>query len=152
MQIERVEDPGRNLADFAAWRPVATDLGHGALDDVVRGRCEQIALVGNMPVNRPAPCCEPSCQDTEGQGLLPDFARLSYLSFTGEGGHIVALIEIGVPGTDQSIIISEHWDIANDRAVRLRVAYFDPKALLDQIAAQASTGAPIDRPAAKEPD
>lgn len=67
-----------------------------------------------------------------------DFSRLDYLSFTGEGGHVVALIDIGVQGTDQSIVISEHWDIADDKAVRLRVAYFDPKILLDQIAATAS--------------
>ena len=66
-----------------------------------------------------------------------DFTRLDYLSFTGEGGHVVALIEIGVQGTDAAIIISEHWDIAHGKATRLRVAYFDPKILLDQIAAQA---------------
>lgn len=72
--------------------------------------------------------------------LLPDVARaldftkLEYLSFTGEGGHIVALIEIGVRGTDRTIIISEHWDIADNHAVSLRVAYFDPKVLLDQFA------------------
>lgn len=63
-----------------------------------------------------------------------DFERLDYLSLTGEGGHVVALVEIGVQGTDQTIIISEHWDIAHDKAVRLRVAYFDPKILLDRIA------------------
>jgi len=66
-----------------------------------------------------------------------DFPRLDYLSFTGEGGHVVALIEIGVKGTEKSIIISEHWDIAHDKAVRLRVVYFDPKILLDQIARKA---------------
>ncbi len=71
-----------------------------------------------------------------GVAKVLDFTRLEYLSFTGEGGHVVALIEIGVRGTDQTIIISEHWDIAHDKAVRLRVAYFDPKILLDQIASQ----------------
>ena len=74
-----------------------------------------------------------------GVARVLDFAKLTYLSFTGEGGHIVALIEIGVQGTDRSIIISEHWDIVGDKAVRLRVAYFDPKVLLDQLASQAST-------------
>jgi hypothetical protein len=75
--------------------------------------------------------------------LLPDvadvldFSRLKYLSFTGEGGHVVALIDIGVRGVDASIVISEHWDVVDDQAVRLRVAYFDPKILLDQIAATA---------------
>jgi ketosteroid isomerase-like protein len=62
-----------------------------------------------------------------------DFARLSYVSLTAEGGHVVALIDIGVRGTDGSIIISEHWDVTDDKAVRLRVAYFDPKILLDQL-------------------
>ena len=61
-----------------------------------------------------------------------DFNRLRYRSFVGEGGHVVALIAIGVQGTDETTIISEHWDIANNKAVRLRVAYFDPKALLEQ--------------------
>ena len=50
----------------------------------------------------------------------------------GRRGHVVALIAIGVQGTDETTIISEHWDIANNKAVRLRVAYFDPKALLEQ--------------------
>jgi len=69
-----------------------------------------------------------------GVARVLDFTRLEYLSFIGEGGHIVALIEIGVQGTGRTIVISEHWDIAQDKAVRLRVAYFDPKILLDQIA------------------
>lgn len=71
-----------------------------------------------------------------GVARVLDFSRLDYLSFTGEGGHVVALIEIGVQGTDRTIIISEHWDVAHEKAVRLRVAYFDPKILLDQIASQ----------------
>jgi ketosteroid isomerase-like protein len=63
-----------------------------------------------------------------------DFTRLDYLSLVGEGGHVVALIEIGVQGTDSTIVISEHWDVEDGKAVRLRVAYFDPKLLLDQLA------------------
>jgi ketosteroid isomerase-like protein len=66
-----------------------------------------------------------------------DFSRLTYLSLTAEGGHVVALIEIGVQGTDGSIVISEHWDVADGKATRLRVAYFDPTLLLEQIAAAA---------------
>ena len=61
-----------------------------------------------------------------------DFTRLRFESLTAQGGHVVALIDIGVQGTDQSIMISEHWDVAEGKATRLRVAYFDPKALLDQ--------------------
>jgi ketosteroid isomerase-like protein len=33
-----------------------------------------------------------------------DFARLTYISLTAEGAHVVALIKIGVQGTDGSII------------------------------------------------
>ena len=62
-----------------------------------------------------------------------DFARMRYISFTAEGQHVVALIDIGVQGTDKSVIISEHWDIEDGKVIRLLVAYFDPKILLDQI-------------------
>jgi ketosteroid isomerase-like protein len=64
-----------------------------------------------------------------------DFRRLRYVSLTAEHQHVVALIEIGVQGTDRTIIISEHWDVEAGKAVRLLVAYFDPKVLLDQFAA-----------------
>ena len=67
-----------------------------------------------------------------------DFTRLTYESLTAEGNHVVAFINIGVQGTDGSIMISEHWDIVGEKAIRLRVAYFDPKLLLDQIAAGAA--------------
>lgn len=62
-----------------------------------------------------------------------DFARMHYISLTAEGQHVVALIDIGVQGTDESTIISEHWDLADGKAIRLLVAYFDPQILLDQI-------------------
>lgn len=62
-----------------------------------------------------------------------DFAKMKYLSLTAEGQHVVALIEIGVQGTNTSIIISEHWDVRDEKAVRLRVAYFDPTPLLSQV-------------------
>jgi ketosteroid isomerase-like protein len=77
-------------------------------------------------------------------GLLPrvaavlDFARLTYMSLTAERTHVVALIKIGVQGTDDSIVISEHWDIRDGKAVRLLVAYFDPTLLLNQIHAVAA--------------
>jgi hypothetical protein len=64
-----------------------------------------------------------------------DFTRLTYLSLTAEGSHVVALIEIGVQSADVSVIISEHWDIKDDKAVRLLVAYFDPTPLLQPRAA-----------------
>ena len=62
-----------------------------------------------------------------------DFARMRYISLVAEGHHVVALIDIGVRGTDKSVIISEHWDIEDGKAKRLLVAYFDPQVLLDQI-------------------
>jgi hypothetical protein len=62
-----------------------------------------------------------------------DFARLSYESLTVQGEHVVALIQIGVQGTDESILISEHWDVSGGQAHRLLVAYFDPKVLLDKV-------------------
>jgi predicted SnoaL-like aldol condensation-catalyzing enzyme/ketosteroid isomerase-like protein len=67
--------------------------------------------------------------------LALDFTRLSHLSLVADGGHVVALIEIGVQGTDKTIVISEHWDISNGKTTRLRVAYYDPTILLDQITA-----------------
>lgn len=67
-----------------------------------------------------------------------DFARMTYLSLTAEETHVVALIKIGVQGTDGSIIISEHWDIRDGKAIRLLVAYFDPTPLLNQILAAAA--------------
>ena len=60
-----------------------------------------------------------------------DFKGMTYESFVAEEGHVVALINIPVRGTDQSVIISEHWDIGdNGKAVRLRVFYFDAQPLL----------------------
>jgi hypothetical protein len=46
----------------------------------------------------------------------------------------VALIRIGVQGTDKSILISERWDVSEGQENRLLVAYFDPKVLLDKVA------------------
>jgi hypothetical protein len=63
---------------------------------------------------------------------------MTYMSLTAEGTHVVALIKIGVQGTDGSIIISEHWDIRDGKAIRLLVAYFDPTLLLTQIHAAAA--------------
>jgi hypothetical protein len=62
-----------------------------------------------------------------------DFDSLSYESLTAEGDHVVAFIDIGVKGTGQSILISEHWDLVDGRAVKLRVAYFEPKILFEAL-------------------
>jgi ketosteroid isomerase-like protein len=62
-----------------------------------------------------------------------DFPGMTHDSLTAEGSHVVAFIVIGVRGTDKSIMISEHWDIVDGKATKLRVAYYDPKALLDKL-------------------
>jgi ketosteroid isomerase-like protein len=62
-----------------------------------------------------------------------DFSRFGYESFTGEAGHVVALIRVGVTGTDDIIKISEHWEARDGKALSIWVAYFEPKALLDKL-------------------
>jgi ketosteroid isomerase-like protein len=62
-----------------------------------------------------------------------DFTRFGYESFTGEGSHVVALIRVGVTGTDEVIKISEHWEVKDGKALSIWVAYFEPKALLDKL-------------------
>lgn len=64
-----------------------------------------------------------------------DFKNMRYVSLTAEGQHVVALIEIAVRETNTPVIISEHWDVRDDKAVRLLVAYFDPTPLLPKVAA-----------------
>jgi ketosteroid isomerase-like protein len=65
-----------------------------------------------------------------------DFSRCTYDSLTVQSSHVVALIRIEVRGTSQSILISEHWDVAHGKATQLLVAYFDPKVLLDRVASR----------------
>ena len=67
-----------------------------------------------------------------------DFKRLKFLALVAEEKHVVALIDIGVAGTDRSVIISEHWDVYDGKAVQLRVAYFDPSILLETARTTAS--------------
>ncbi|MES3100581.1 nuclear transport factor 2 family protein [Sphingomonas faeni] len=64
-----------------------------------------------------------------------DFTDMKYVSVTAEAQHVVALIDIAVRGSDDRIMISEHWDVVDGKAVRLLVAYFDPTPLLRQAAA-----------------
>jgi hypothetical protein len=63
-----------------------------------------------------------------------DFGPFSYDSLTVEGDHAVALINVGIKGTDGRIKISEHWDFHEGLATRIWVAYFEPKVLMDAIA------------------
>ena len=62
-----------------------------------------------------------------------DFGRFRYVSFTAEGDHVVALIEVGVTGTDESVKISEHWNVKAGKATSLWVAYFEPQTLLRKL-------------------
>jgi len=62
-----------------------------------------------------------------------DFSRFSYESFTAEGEHVVALINIGVTGTDAIVKISEHWSVRDGKAMSIWVAYFEPQPLLDKL-------------------
>lgn len=68
-----------------------------------------------------------------GLPTLPDVLDFSYDSLTAEGGHVVALCNFGITGSDAMIKISEHWDVAGDLATRIWVAYFEPQALLEKL-------------------
>jgi len=63
-----------------------------------------------------------------------DFARLDYLGMAAEGGHVGVPIEIGIAGTTSTTMIFEHWDFVDARAVRLRIAFYDPGLLVAQLA------------------
>jgi ketosteroid isomerase-like protein len=60
-----------------------------------------------------------------------DFSRFTYDVFVGEGEQVVALINIGITGTDKMIKISEHWTVRDGTARSIWVAYFEPQDLLD---------------------
>jgi ketosteroid isomerase-like protein len=73
----------------------------------------------------------PSLPDTLDFGRFGK--RFTYESFTGEGSHVVALIRVGVAGTDDAVKISEHWEVKDGKALSIWVAYFEPQALLDKL-------------------
>jgi ketosteroid isomerase-like protein len=62
-----------------------------------------------------------------------DFSRFSYASLVAEGDHVVALINVGVVGTESVIQISEHWVVQGEQARSIWVAYFEPAVLLRRI-------------------
>jgi ketosteroid isomerase-like protein len=70
---------------------------------------------------------------------LLDFSRCEYDRFFGDGEQVVALITIGVAGTDDLIKISEHWTVRDGKATSIWVAYFEPQPLLDKLDIAAST-------------
>ncbi|TCM14237.1 ketosteroid isomerase-like protein [Novosphingobium sp. PhB165] len=62
-----------------------------------------------------------------------DFARFSYEVLVAEGDKVVALINIGITGTDKMLKISEHWAVTDGKARSIWVAYFEPQDLLDTL-------------------
>lgn len=45
----------------------------------------------------------------------------------------MALIRVGVMGTDEVIKISEHFVLKGEKVLSLWVAYYEPKALMDRL-------------------
>ena len=58
MGVDRVEHAEGDGPDRLPWGCAFGCTGCHAGDDVVGRRGEQFALVGNVPVNRPATCCQ----------------------------------------------------------------------------------------------
>jgi pimeloyl-ACP methyl ester carboxylesterase/ketosteroid isomerase-like protein len=62
-----------------------------------------------------------------------DFARFSYDNVVAEDGHVVAVFNIGVTGTDAIIKIVDHWTLRDGKAISLWAAYFEPQAVLQKL-------------------
>jgi ketosteroid isomerase-like protein len=62
-----------------------------------------------------------------------DFARFSYDNVVAEDGHVVAVFNIGVTGTDATIKIVDHWTVRDGKAISLWAAYFEPQAVLEAL-------------------
>ena len=62
-----------------------------------------------------------------------DFARFSYDNVVAEDGHVVAVFNIGVTGTDAVVKIVDHWTLRDGKAISLWAAYFEPQALLEKL-------------------
>jgi ketosteroid isomerase-like protein len=62
-----------------------------------------------------------------------DFSRFSFESITAEDDRVVALINVGVKGSEDAIKISEHWLLGDGKALSLWVAYYEPQSLLEQL-------------------
>jgi ketosteroid isomerase-like protein len=56
---------------------------------------------------------------------LFDFARFSYDNVVAEDGRVVAVINMGVPGTDTIIKIADHWTVQDGKATSIWVAHFE---------------------------
>ena len=62
-----------------------------------------------------------------------DFARFSYDNVVAADGRVVAVINMGVTGTDAIIKIADHWTVRGGKATSIWVAYFEPQALLAKL-------------------
>jgi len=62
-----------------------------------------------------------------------DFVRFSYDNVVAEDGHVVAIFNIGVTGTDAIIKIVDHWTLRDGKAISLWAAYFEPQAVLEKL-------------------
>ena len=62
-----------------------------------------------------------------------DFTRFKYESLVAEGDRVVALVSIGIAGTGDSVLISEHWTVRDGKALSLLVMFFEPQKLLDSL-------------------
>jgi len=62
-----------------------------------------------------------------------DFARFSYDTIVAEDGHVVAIFNIGVTGTDAIVKIVEDWTLRDGKALSLWAAYFEPQAVLEKL-------------------
>ena len=73
-----------------------------------------------------------------------DFARFSYDNVVAEDGHVVAVFNIGVTGTDAMIKIVDHWTLRDGKAISLSVAYFEPQAVLEKLGSSLRSLAEMD--------
>ena len=62
-----------------------------------------------------------------------DFARFNYDNVVAEDGHVVAIFNIGVTGSDAIIKIVDHWTVRDGKAISLWAAYFEPQAVLEKL-------------------
>jgi len=62
-----------------------------------------------------------------------DFARFSYDNVVADDGHVVAIFNIGVTGTDAIIKIVDYWTLRDGKAISLWAAYFEPQAVLEKL-------------------
>lgn len=70
VRVDRVEHPKGDGADRLPRLGATDHPGHDTGDDVVGGRREQLVLIRNVPVYRPAPCRQTRRESTEGQSAL----------------------------------------------------------------------------------